>query len=116
MHTFQISLPTGTKVHIYKHWRWEGVLNVAILPSLVDIEKSSGLCGNFDGERSNDVETVDDGWSAVLSPTDTLKYKYESIKRLIKQTDTKRTTRHVDISVIVVVIQHLTFKNVTFKL
>jgi len=80
MHTFQISLPTGTKVYIIKHWRWEGVLNVYIMPSLVDIGKSSGLCGNFDEDRSNDVETVGDSWwSAVLSPTDTLKYKYESM-------------------------------------
>jgi len=119
MHTFQISLPTGTRVEIRKHWRWIGVMNVKIYPSLVDIEKASGLCGNFDGDRSNDVETVgDDWWSAVLSPTDTLKYKYASIKHLIKQTDTKRLNHniHVNIIVILFVVQQLTFTNVTFKL
>ena len=78
--TFQISLPTGTKVYIDKNVDWEGVLDVTIFPSVVDIEKSSGLCGNFDGNRSNDVETVRGIWSAVLSPTETLKYRYESIK------------------------------------
>jgi len=53
----QISLPTGAKV-VVKRNAASGTrsqfVNVDITPGLVDYEQTSGLCGNFNGDSTDD--------------------------------------------------------------
>ena len=48
----QIYLPTGGTCHITK--RYSGFINVEVYPATSDFNKSEGLCGVFDGDKSND--------------------------------------------------------------
>jgi len=63
MDWLQIFLPTGTEVGISLNTGHESLIDVFIHPGLADIERTSGLCGNFDGDWTND--------------NDTLRHKYE---------------------------------------
>ena len=69
---FQIYLPTGTRVVTSRNgWSpsWLNFMNVQIYPSLNDINVTSGLCGDFDGDKTNDGEVVNN-WltDASLAP------------------------------------------------
>jgi len=53
----KIYLPTGTKIVTKQNSGmrgWSSFMNVDIIPGLADVSKTSGMCGNFDGEKSND--------------------------------------------------------------
>jgi len=47
-------LPSGAHVVVTRNWGLSEFVNVDITPGLADIGSTSGLCGNFDGNRDND--------------------------------------------------------------
>ena len=49
---FQIILPSGVKIKIYKGWA--DFYNVDIVPSVLLWEGTEGLCGYYDGNPNND--------------------------------------------------------------
>jgi len=53
-------LPTGAHVVVTRNSGsgfWSQFMNVDITPGLADVKSTSGLCGNFDGNATNDGET-----------------------------------------------------------
>ena len=50
----KIQLPTGTEVDVSVNGSWTHFINIVISPSPYDYGATSGLCGLFDGNRSND--------------------------------------------------------------
>jgi len=40
-------------------------MNVRITPGLIDYTSTSGLCGNFDGNKNNDGEKDSFGWQIL---------------------------------------------------
>ncbi|XP_062583645.1 uncharacterized protein LOC134245369, partial [Saccostrea cucullata] len=57
--TEQIILPTGTKVLILDGWviRGSQFINVKIVASTADYNNTEGLCGTFDGDKTNELTT-----------------------------------------------------------
>ena len=56
---FQIFLPTGAQITVTRNWYgigWSQFMNIEIHPGLADQFATSGLCGNYDGDSSNDGE------------------------------------------------------------
>jgi len=54
---FQIFLPTGAHLVVTRnsaYGSWSQFMNVDLTPGLADEKSTSGLCGNFDGDASND--------------------------------------------------------------
>ena len=52
-------LPTGAHVTVTRNGNdreWSQFMNIAIYPGLADQYATSGLCGNYDGDSSNDGE------------------------------------------------------------
>ena len=50
----KILLPTGTVVEININPGWPQFLEIDILPSTYDYKATTGLCGSFDGDKTND--------------------------------------------------------------
>jgi len=56
----QIYLPHGTLVEVYYfRSKWWSTMNIQIYPSPEDMGKLEGLCGNFNGDRSDDLRHSD---------------------------------------------------------
>jgi len=68
----QFYLPTGTVIETSRNRLAdsEEFISVAIWPGLVDIDKTSGLCGNFDENWNNDGELDWSKWPVELSDAD----------------------------------------------
>jgi len=47
-------LPSGAHVVVTRNWALSEFVNVDITPGLADIGSTSGLCGNFDSNTTND--------------------------------------------------------------
>ncbi|XP_056005498.1 uncharacterized protein LOC130050218 isoform X3 [Ostrea edulis] len=59
--TYEIILPTGAKVIVMNGWVILGrrFLNVKVVASTLDYNNTEGLCGTFDGNRTNDFTKRD---------------------------------------------------------
>jgi len=53
-------------------------MSVTIWPSSFDYNKTSGLCGNFDSNRTNDGDINWDKFPEVLSETDLQSHRFVS--------------------------------------
>lgn len=49
---YKVFLPSGSEVSI--RMNWETFLEVDIFPSILDVDSSDGLCGNFNGDINDD--------------------------------------------------------------
>ena len=65
---FQISFPSGAFVRVHMH-RWYGNLwyaNIQVQVVSDDFKCTEGLCGTFDGDRSNELKAK--GGRVIQSP------------------------------------------------
>lgn len=70
----QVYLPHGTMVDVtYYRDAWWSTMNIFIYPSPADVGRVVGLCGNFNGDKYDDLVHG----NGQTSPVEYVYYEYE---------------------------------------
>ncbi|XP_060574456.1 uncharacterized protein LOC132732110 [Ruditapes philippinarum] len=92
---YLVRTPIGTMIEILL---WGNVMNIDVYMSAKDFGNVAGLCGNFDGDRSNDLEHRD----GTISDDNNRSYKFADSWRLTDEENlfinTKRKLDHWNVN------------------